>query len=205
MPVTINGDGSITGLAVGGLPDGSVDADTLASNAVTSAKLASSAVTSVKLASGAITRSALPAGSVIQTVQVNTVTQVENAFSSQQTFLTASITPTDNNNKIMVNVNCCGCGSRDTSTYWRMRIKRDGSLIRGVASYIGLAEGAGGAGAEDYPSCMFLDSPGTTNAVSYTLHGDRMSGGANCYFNHQDASGGNSQGGTTMTLMEIAV
>ena len=195
MPVTINGDGSITGLAVGGLPDGSVDADTLASNAVTSAKLAS----------GAITRSSLPSGSVLQTVQVNTVTQVENAFSSQQTFLTASSTPTDNNNKIMVNVNCCGCGSRDTSTYWRMRIKRDGSLIRGVASYIGLAEGAGGAGAEDYPSCMFLDSPGTTNAVSYTLHGDRMSGGANCYFNHQDASGGNSQGGTTMTLMEIVV
>ena len=56
MPVTINGDGSITGLAVGGLPDGSVDADTLASNAVTSAKLAS----------GAITSSALPAGSIIQ-------------------------------------------------------------------------------------------------------------------------------------------
>ena len=27
MPVTINGDGSITGLSVGGLPDGSVDAD----------------------------------------------------------------------------------------------------------------------------------------------------------------------------------
>ena len=25
MPVTINGDGSITGLSVGGLPDGSVD------------------------------------------------------------------------------------------------------------------------------------------------------------------------------------
>ena len=195
MPVTINGDGSITVLAVGGLPDGSVDADTLASNAVTSAKLAS----------GAITRSALPAGSVIQTVQVNTVTQVENAFSSQQTFLTASITPTDNNNKIMVNVNCCGCGSRDTSTYWRMRIKRDGSLIRGVASYIGLAEGAGGAGAEDYPSCMFLDSPGTTNAVSYTLHGDRMSGGANCYFNHHNGTGTNSQASSSMTLMEIAV
>ena len=31
MPVTINGDGSITGLSVGGLPDGCVDADTLAS------------------------------------------------------------------------------------------------------------------------------------------------------------------------------
>ena len=48
MPVTINGDGSITGLAVGGLPDGSVDADTLASNAVTTNKIANSAVTAAK-------------------------------------------------------------------------------------------------------------------------------------------------------------
>ena len=48
MPVTINGDGSITGLSVGGLPDGSVDADTLASNAVTTAKIANSAVTADK-------------------------------------------------------------------------------------------------------------------------------------------------------------
>ena len=48
MPVTINGDGSITGLAVGGLPDGSVDADTIAANAVTTTKIANSAVTSVK-------------------------------------------------------------------------------------------------------------------------------------------------------------
>ena len=39
MPVTINGDGSITGLSVGGLPNGCVDTDTLANNAVTSAKL----------------------------------------------------------------------------------------------------------------------------------------------------------------------
>ena len=38
MPVTINGDGSITGLAVGGLPDGCVDTDTIANSAVTSAK-----------------------------------------------------------------------------------------------------------------------------------------------------------------------
>ena len=46
MPVTINGDGSITGLAVGGLPDGCVDADTLSSNCVTSAKLATKTFTS---------------------------------------------------------------------------------------------------------------------------------------------------------------
>jgi len=58
MPVTINGDGSITGLAVGGLPDGSVDADSLASNAVTTAKLHNDAVTASKL----------PSGTIIQTV-----------------------------------------------------------------------------------------------------------------------------------------
>ena len=38
MPITINGDGSITGLAVGGLPDGCVDTDTIANSAVTSTK-----------------------------------------------------------------------------------------------------------------------------------------------------------------------
>ena len=32
MPVTINGNGSITGLVVGGLPDGCVDTDVLANN-----------------------------------------------------------------------------------------------------------------------------------------------------------------------------
>ena len=38
MPVTINGSGSITGLAVGGLPDGCVDTDTLANGAATQTK-----------------------------------------------------------------------------------------------------------------------------------------------------------------------
>ena len=200
MPITINGDGSITGLVAGGLPAVAV---TPADGSITSAKLAANAVTSDKLASGAITRSSLPAGSVLQTVQVTTTSQTENAYTSQQTFLTASITPTDSNNKILVNVNCCGCGSRNTSTFWRMRIKRNGSLLRGVASYIG---GYGDdSGNEDYPNCSFLDSPGTTNAITYTLHGDRVSGSANCYFNHQDSSGSNSQGQSSMTLMEIAV
>ena len=53
MPVTINGDGSITGLSVGGLPNGTVDADTLASNAVTTNKIANSAVATAKIATNA--------------------------------------------------------------------------------------------------------------------------------------------------------
>ena len=43
MPVTINGDGSITGLSVGGLPDGCVDTDTIANSAVTAAKASGTA------------------------------------------------------------------------------------------------------------------------------------------------------------------
>ena len=38
MPIAINGSGTITGLSVGGLPDGIVDTDMIANNAVTSAK-----------------------------------------------------------------------------------------------------------------------------------------------------------------------
>ena len=41
MPIAINGSGTITGISVGGLPDGIVDADMLAANAVTAGKLAS--------------------------------------------------------------------------------------------------------------------------------------------------------------------
>lgn len=38
MPITVNGSGTITGVSVGGLPDGIVDTDMLAANAVTDAK-----------------------------------------------------------------------------------------------------------------------------------------------------------------------
>ena len=49
MPVTINGDGSITGLSVGGLPNGCVDTDTLANDAVTSDKMTGSTFVSYAL------------------------------------------------------------------------------------------------------------------------------------------------------------
>jgi hypothetical protein len=55
MPLVLNGDGTIGGLSVGGLPDGSINADDLASSAVTEAKLASNAVTAAKIADATIT------------------------------------------------------------------------------------------------------------------------------------------------------
>ena len=149
MPVTINGDGSITGLAVGGLPNGTVDADTLASNAVTSAKLAS----------GAVSASTLPAGTVVQTVFKNGTYSVgslqlnSGSMGNPSWFDTggsgsslAEITPIFANSKILV------------SFMFSLRIA-DGNRL-GVMAYVSMAsnmsnlarisEYNGGSGNESY-------------------------------------------------------
>tara|TARA_Y100000114_G_scaffold122905_1_gene118339 strand:- start:281 stop:868 length:588 start_codon:yes stop_codon:yes gene_type:complete len=45
MPIAINGSGTLTGVSVGGLPDGIVDTDMLAANAVTAAKTTVAGIT----------------------------------------------------------------------------------------------------------------------------------------------------------------
>ena len=59
MAVTINGDGTIGGVSVGGLPDGIVDTDMLAASAVNAGKIATSAVTEAKIADDAVTAAKL--------------------------------------------------------------------------------------------------------------------------------------------------
>ena len=49
MPITINGSGTVTGLSVGGLPDGSINNADLATDAVSTSKLLNGAVTTAKL------------------------------------------------------------------------------------------------------------------------------------------------------------
>ena len=112
MPVTINGDGSIAGLAVGGLPDGSVDADTLASGAavpsdgsITTAKLASNAVTTAKLHDDAVTTSKLPSGTVVQFLQTHINGSLYWADMTDWTVctgLTLTITPKASTNKLIL-------------------------------------------------------------------------------------------------------
>jgi len=66
MAITINGTGTITGVSVGGLPDGIVDTDMLATDAVTAAKIGS-----------------LPTGSILQ---------VQQAYKTDRYSLTATTT-----------------------------------------------------------------------------------------------------------------
>tara|TARA_R100000149_G_C5779632_1_gene76229 strand:- start:49 stop:525 length:477 start_codon:yes stop_codon:yes gene_type:complete len=58
MPISISGDGTITGVSVGGLPDGCVDNGTLANNSVNSNQIVNGAVGAAEIAnlfsSGAI-------------------------------------------------------------------------------------------------------------------------------------------------------
>ena len=85
MPVAINGDGSITGISVGGLPDGIVDADMLAAGAVVQ-------VVNMK-------DTARAAGS---TAMVYDDTVPQNTEGNE--FLTLSVTPTSSSNKLYIHV-----------------------------------------------------------------------------------------------------
>ena len=87
MPITINGSGTITGLSVGGLPDGIVDTDMLANNAVTSAK------------------STIAEGKVLQFKPFNTFTADSFSSGTNNTGLGGSITPTSASNKIFILAN----------------------------------------------------------------------------------------------------
>ena len=150
-----------------------------------------------------IPRDGLPSGSaggIIQVKQVTTDQQVEASFASETAVLTLSITPTRSDSKILVCVNCCGVGTRGTGTRISLRIKRDSTRIWAIGNYVGNNLSSG---SETQPSGMYLDSPATTSAVTYTLTGTRTNGSDNCYFNHMDSTGVGSQAGSSMTLMEV--
>ena len=72
MPIGVNGSGTITGISVGGLPDGIVDTDMLAATAVTAAKRGAGSVLQIgqTKASGAVSAT----GSSVSTVSGLAVT-----------------------------------------------------------------------------------------------------------------------------------
>ena len=113
MAIVINGSGTVTGLAVGGLPDGTVDAGTLATNSVDSAELIDGAVDDSHMAamaasklSGTVATARMPAGSVVK--DSHTIYASRTASSSTTaaaTGLAVSITPTSASNKMIITLN----------------------------------------------------------------------------------------------------
>ena len=193
MPVTINGNGHISGLAVGGLPNGSVNADTLASNAVTSAKLHNDAVVASKLPSGTIVKYQFTTSST-QTNITSTTTWT--TFTGTQ----VDFTPTFSNSKLDItwsfaleaNQNANGIG---------FRIFRQspigGSDTQIAESYQHSHWGTGNWTGPGDIVLNWNDSPGVTTPVRYFVQGYRETGNA-LYIN-----AGSDPLGITMRVMEI--
>ena len=114
MPIAINGSGTVTGISVGGLPDGIVDADMLAANAVTAGKLASGV-----------------GGKVLQVVQTLKTDTASITSSNTNNFvdisgMSLSITPTATTSKILVFFTICLGGNAGS---FHIRLVRGSSNI----------------------------------------------------------------------------
>ena len=74
MTITINGTGTVTGVSVGGLPDGIVDTDMLANDAVATAKIANDAVDATKIGSNTFVSYAIICDQKAQNTHAGTFT-----------------------------------------------------------------------------------------------------------------------------------
>jgi len=164
MPIGINGNGTITGVTVGGLPDGIVDTDMLAANAVSSAKLASGV-------GGKIIQ-------VVQAVKTDTFTHSTETF-TDVTGLSVAITPSSTSNKILIHYSGCMGGEQNRSGHIRLVRVIGGTTTTNL--FVG-DQGATTAQARASSTCShaqtyflsdfsgeFLDSPSTTSAITYKL------------------------------------
>ena len=127
MPVTINGDGSITGYTPP-IADGSITAAKLAPGA---AVPADGSITAAKLASGAITTSALPAGTVVQMVSCTPVISGYWANQTDWTDLTGmaiTITPKSATNKLLLRAQVHQSSAEDDYTSC-IGFKKNGTLL----------------------------------------------------------------------------
>jgi len=219
MPVTINGDGHISGLVVGGLPNGSVNADTLASNAVTSAKLHNDAVSP----------SHMPSGSVIQVKNTNKtdifgVDVTSNKTQIGATALDTTITTLLANSKILVCCQVYGEGNIDDHDFGLSWSRGIGgtftAFMLGDASsgrHRTTATMAVGYHASDQNSTAsstalvpMLDTPNQAagTAITYRINFSIGSGATRYLRLNRTFGDGNSagyeRGSSWMTVMEIA-
>ena len=99
MAIQINGDGTITGISVGGLPDGIVDTDMLAAGAATQAKRT------------------YATGEIIQVVTKNITNELNTTSTSysDMTNFNLAITPTSATSLLYFNLTIAACKLYDTS------------------------------------------------------------------------------------------
>ena len=180
MPITINGSGTVTGIAVGGLPDGIVDTDMLADSAVTGPKHA--------------------AGSVIQTTSSGNITaDFSNTSNSYvTTSVTHSITPSAASSKILVLIamDFGFSGTDNVQAYPKLALYRDSTEITAIEYALRLDSSSSGCQYHGGAPFIYLDSPSTTSAVAYTVYAK-----AHSTFGSTNRANWNEK--SNVTLMEI--
>ena len=202
MAIAINGSTNvITGVGVGGLPDGIVDADMLAANAVTAGKLASGV-------GGKILQ-------VVSTTKTDSFTSTSTSY-TDITGLSASITPSSSSSKIYVVVHV---NSAATTRYASFRLLRGSTNIAVGTDITGSQEAAtftaGSNTSNSYDnlvlrnqSMAILDTPSTTSATTYKLQGRINYGTGGLYVNRQPYTDTTStyvvRTASTIALYEVA-
>jgi hypothetical protein len=137
---------------------------------------------------------------VIQVVQASLSTAISTAGTTYVTSgLTATITPQSTTSKILVVVSGGGSYANTAGGYGEQVLYRNSSQIS--ANGVDWAWYSASAGGANH-SYMYLDSPATTSATSYTPYFRRSpsGGGGTYYFNLIQSTGPT----VTITLIEIA-
>ena len=177
MAIQINGNGTITGISVGGLPDCIVDTDMIAANAVTPAK------------------STITGGKVLQVQQTVLSTQQSYGTSGENEVMNVSITPSSTSSKVLVCCNMATCYTNTATTEIQLIIYRDSTEITGLVRYLRTTSTSDRA----QPSGMFLDSPNSTSSITYRLKAARVAGSDGYVINAT-----NGQAKSSLTVIEIA-
>ena len=167
MPITIDGDGTISGISVGGLPDGIVDTDMIAAGAVTAAKRGEGGILQVK-----------------QTVLKSRASMTATASYVLVPNFSVSITPASTSNKVLVHV-ALAFTSSGSYGGGNMRLARTISGTTTNDFFIGTQVGSDrwtgtvqagapmhyhdGSYGPGITHIHYLDSPSTTSEVSYGL------------------------------------
>ena len=182
MPLTLCGNGTVTGLAVGGLPDGSVDGDTIANTVTT--------------------------GKVLQVVHNSYATQVSIQGGTAITGLNATITPTKANSKIFVIANQQGQIRVDSDPSQVINFYVDINVNSGGETEIEFQMYLGG----NYPNnrrsnrlttMTILDTPSYSvgNSIVYRVRAGTYTSNYGLRYTAQVNAASNP---SRMTLMEIA-
>jgi len=220
MAITINGTGTLTGVSVGGLPDGIVDTDMLAANAVSSAKIADDAVATAKIADDAVTAAKRGAGSILQIVnfrKTDTFSSSANGF--VDIGVGVNITPSATSSKILIIVSISGfvhSGSGGAAKIVRTISgtatdlgKADASGNRHVSSFTGSLYTGDGTSSDLLQlnaNTQFLDSPNTTSQINYKVqcHPENNTMRINYQENSDNSQASGVMTTSYITCMEVA-